>query len=246
MKIKPLEENMPSVNITHYQITDAAMSKVIDSKQSPILEKIPNKIGDYQDIYRVKTKSRNKPKSAAILYKKIKEDFLFKLDEMLEFSSKDIQKIKNILSEYLSDKTKKKDIKASIKTVKKSKESVDRLVIQYDKFSWFKDPNLLSTIRFHQKLNEISLSRAEKSLEYHFDKSKIDQYLEEALSHPEYIKAIIVVTFQPILTYGAIYASTKFDYDYIIKYESIVSEAAEKLFNANPALKTQFFSKLLA
>ena len=56
MKIYQLEENMPSVNIAHYQVTDVAMSKVIDSKQSSILKKIPNKIGAHQDIYRVKTR----------------------------------------------------------------------------------------------------------------------------------------------------------------------------------------------
>ena len=66
------------------------------------------------------------------------------------------------------------------------------------------------------------------------------------IEHPEYIKAIIVVTFQPILTYGAIYAATQNDYEYIIKYESVLSETAEILFKDNPNLKMRFFEQELA
>ena len=71
----------------------------------------------------------------------------------------------NQIIDFLNEKKTKNGIKETIKTNRESREQVHELIIYYNEFSWFKDSNLLSTIRFHEKLNEIFLSKAEESLQ---------------------------------------------------------------------------------
>jgi hypothetical protein len=229
-----------------FDATNMAMSQIYQQKHSEIFDKIPKKIGNRKDIYEIKTGIRDKPRGASNLYKLIKKHILLRLDEIEEDSTKSIKNLTNQIIDFLNEKKIKNGIKETIKTNKESREQVHELIIYYNEFYWFKDSNLLSTIRFHEKLNEIFLSKAEESLQYKIDKSKIEQVIKNMIEHPEYIKAIIVVTFQPILTYGAIYAATQNDYEYIIKYESVLSETAEILFKDNPNLKMRFFEQELA
>jgi len=229
-----------------FDATNMAMSQIYQEQQSEILNKIPKKIEYRKDVYEIKTRIRDKPKGASKLYKLIKKDILLRLDGIEEEFTESIKKSNDKIIKFLNEKKTKNGIKETIKTTKESREQIHELIIHYNKFSWFKDSNLLSTIRFHEKLNEIFLSKAEESLQYDIDKSKIEQVVKNMIKHPEYIKAIIAVTLQPILTYGAIYAATQNDYEYIIKYESVVSETAEILFNDNPNLKMRFLKQELA
>jgi len=224
-----------------FDATNMAMTRYYNDEQTKILNRIPKQIGYRKDVYQVKTTSREKPKGATKIYSMIKKNFLFKLDQIEQESTKNIKRFNKKIIEYLLEKESRNDIKTTITTTRKSREKVHEIVILYDKFTWFKDSNLLSTIRFHEKLNEIFMARAEESLKYDIDKSKIEDIVNELVKHPDYIKAVIIVTFQPVLSYGAIFASIRNDYEYIIKYESLVSEAAEVLFNSNPTLKMQFF-----
>jgi len=243
-----MEDNMESLSYSSndFNATNIAMSQIYQQKQSEILNKIPEKIEYRKDIYEIKTKVRDKPKGASKLYTIIKNDFLLKIDEIEEKSTKSIKKMTNKIFKILNEKKTKNGIKETIKTTKDSKKYVHDLIIHYNKFTWFKDSNLLSTIRFHEKLNEIFLSKAEESLNYNIDETKIEQVIKNLVERPEYIKAIIVVTFQPVLAYGAIYAATQNDYEYIIKYENLVSETAEVLFKDNLDLKMRFFKQELA
>lgn len=237
--------NSTSYSTSEFDATNLAMSEIYQEQQSDILSKIPKKIGHRKDVYEIKNILRNKPKGASKLYKIIKQDFLMNLDEIEKGSTKSIKKLKNQIIKILKEKKTKNGIKKTIKTTKETREKIKELIVHYNKLSWFKDSNLLSTIRFHEKLNEMFLSNAEESLSEDIDNFKIEKALESMLEKPEYIKAIIVVTFQPILTYGAIYAATQNDYEYIIKYESIISETAQILFNNNPSLKIRFFEQEL-
>ena len=229
-----------------FDATNVAMSQIYHEQQSEILDKIPKKIEYRKDVYEIKTKIRDKPKGASKLFNYIKKDILLRLDEIEEEFSESIKRSNDKIIKFLKEKKTKNGIRATIKTTKESREQIHELIIHYNKFSWFKDSNLLSTIRFHEKLNETFLSKAEESLYYDIDKSKIEQVVNNMIKHPGYIKAIIVVTLQPVLAYGAIYAATQNDYEYIIKYESVVSETAEILFNDNPNLKMRFLKQELA
>ncbi len=229
-----------------FDATNMAMSQIYQEQQSEILKKIPKKIEYRKDVYEIKTRIRDKPKGASKLFKIIKNDILLRLDEIEEEFTRSIKKSNDKIINYLKEKKTKNGIRETIKTTKKNREKIHELIIHYNKFSWFKDSNLLSTIRFHEKLNEIFLSKAEESLHCDIDNSKVEQVIKDMIRHPEYIKAIIVVTLQPILAYGAIYAATQNDYEYIIKYESVVSETAEKLFSDNPNLKIRFLQLELA
>jgi len=239
---------MVSINYSdsEFDATNMAIAQIYHDEQSNIINRIPKKIGYHKDIYNVKARERNKPKGAARLYSIIKKDVLFKIDQISKSSTGDTKELSKKIIDYLSKKSSKSEIKDTIKNARKSKDTVHELIILYDELTWFSDSNLLSTIRFHEKLNEIFLSKAEESLNYVIDKSKIEDVLKDLIKHPEYIKALITITLQPALSYGAIYASTQNDYEYIIKYESIVSEAAEILFQYDPALKMRFFQHVLA
>jgi len=228
-----------------FDATNYSMSKIYYERQAKILDKIPKKISSNKDVYKVKTPSRDKLKSATKVYDTIKKKFLFKLDEIGTESIETKKELYNKIIDNLTQKETKLDIKQSIDITKESRKQVHEIIINYNDFTWFRDSNLLSTIRFHEKLNEIFLSKAEESLDYNIEKTKIELVVKDLLEHPDYIKALIVITFQPILAYGAIFAAIHNDYEYIIKYESVISEAAEILFYYDPNLKMRFFKQEL-
>jgi len=220
--------------------TQFAVSQIYNERQKIYLDYMPQTIENRADIYNVKHGTRNKLKGASKLYSTIKNNFLLQLDTYVEEFLKDTDALNEKIIEYIQENSKKM-IKKTINNVKQSKKNVHDLVILYDEFTWFKDPNLLSVIRIHEKLNEIFLSQAKQRINKKIEETRIKDSVKQISAHPMYIKAICVITFQPILTYGAIYASVKQDYEYIIAYERLVSEAAEELFKNAPNLKSQFF-----
>jgi hypothetical protein len=221
--------------------TQFAVSQIYNERQKIYLDYMPQTIEYRADIYNVKYSTRNKLKGASKLYSTIKNKFLLQLDTYVEEFLKDTDALNEKIIEYIHNENSKKMIKKTINNVKQGKENVHDLVILYDEFTWFKDPHLLSAIRIHEKLNEIFLSQAEQGINKKIEETRIKDSIKQISAHPKYIKAICVITFQPILTYGAIYASVKQDYEYIIAYERLVSEAAEEIFKNAPNLKSQFF-----
>jgi hypothetical protein len=232
---------MAFTNSSTINVTQLALSRIYNERQEIYLRCMPKTIGDRTDIYNVKTTTRDKPKGASKLYSAIKDKFLLQLDTYVEEFLKDTDTLNKKIVEYIHGDNSKKIVKKTLKNVKQSKENVHDFVILYDEFTWFKDPNLLSTIRIHEKLNEVFLSQTEKGLNKKIEETKIKDSVKQIATHPKYIKAIMVITFQPILTYGALYASLMHDYEYIIEYERLVSEAAEEIFKNSPNIKSQFF-----
>jgi len=231
-----------------YDFLDVAISKVIyTEKQSKWLNYLPSHISKANDIHKITFSERDKIKESAKLYKSIKNTILFGLDDILADASKDFDKYFDKSIKLLTDKKVNKFIQDTIKDLKHVSGNVRKFVIEYDKLSWFRDPNLIATICFHEKLNDAFLSKAFDSLESnqytYLDLEQLKNEVGKIISDASYIKSIIVILFQPLLTYGAIYASLNHDYEYIFKYNKVVSEAAECLFYLNPSMKHIFFEQ---
>ena len=224
-------------------VADVTISQVYYDKQYPVLDYLPNKIATKRDIFNVRAETRDRIKQAGSFYKKIKNRFLLKLDDMAKEAALNLRK--DIIN-FFSDESYTREVEQKIKELKTTKENVKQIVILYDELSWFKDPNLISTIRFHEKLHEIFMTKAEASLNVKLNSDQIKSMVDKFSVDEKYIKAVIVVTFYPLLAYGAIYASIQNDYNYIQKYLTAVSEAAEEIFNKSSSTRDLFFQQTLA
>lgn len=235
---------MQTLDYATINFADAAISKVVYSeKQSKLLNYLPNQISTPNDVLKIKISSRQKIKESSKLYRMIKNDILFRLDQIMNNASLDFEKNFKKTMDALTDKNKRKFIQDTINEVRLSSEKITKFVIQYNDLSWFKDPNLISTIRFHEKLNKTFLSKAVESLDYDINSPEVTKEIKKFILNKDYVKAIIVILFQPLLSYGALYASLNHDYEYIFKYNKIVSEAAESVFYLNPSMKHIFFEQ---
>lgn len=235
---------MASISLSSLDFADTAISNIYYKQQAPIYHVMPRTIASQKDVLNLHTSIRNKRKEASQLYEGIKKKFLFNLDSMAESALQDIDKLNGRIIKIYSDDQTKKELKKKLTAIRNVNKDVSSFAIAYDKLTWFTDPTLISTIRFHEKLNNVFLGKAEESLEYEIDQAKIQEIVKNVKLSKEYIKSIMVITFFPILAYGAIYASINYEFSYIIHYQKAVSEAAEEIFHLNPSMKHQFFSRV--
>jgi hypothetical protein len=232
---------MSNIHYSSLDFADTVISNIYYKEQAPILNTMPRSIANRQDVLKLNISSRTKIREAAQLYEYIKREILLNLDEMANLTSEKTNKINKKIVELFSNKYTKNEFKNKLKELKTVNDEVSRFVIMYDQLSWFRDPNLLSTIRFHEKLNNVFLSKAEESLEYDISREKIENLVNNITINEKYLKSIIVITLFPILAYGAIYASLNYDFAYILNYQKAVSKAAEDIFFLNPSMKEIFF-----
>lgn len=231
---------------TTLDAADIAISQMYYEQQIPYLKYVPKEISRPADLHELKTSPREKPKEATRLYRTIRNKFLFNLDKMLTEAVENMEEFSDEIIKILSDKESKKGLQDVITKVRSTKDNLNRILIQYDKLTWFKDPNLISTIKFHEKLFDIFMGKVEESLDCKIDLKKIKKVVKAGTIDKEYIKSIMVIVFQPLLAYGAIYASIQNDFAYIIKYHEIVSESAEVILNKNPSMKHLFIEQRLS
>ncbi len=227
------------------KITGSALSQIYYNEQSEYTSIIPKEIKSQRDIQKIRIEKHDKIKAADQLYNKIKKEFLNNLDENIENIITNFESYQHKIIEYLSGDTSKTEIKKTIKQFQKTSRKIKPILLYYNKFKWFKDPNLLSTIRFHERLNELFLERSGISLEMTYPKGKLQKGVEQLKTNPEYLKAVVVVTLFTVYAYGALYAATRDDYEYILKYESLISEIAHTLFSNDIQLQHEFFDRIL-
>ncbi len=237
---------MNSVGVSSYDIADTAISQILHKKKFPYIHYLPNRIGTPNDVHKINIYGREKIKKSDELYHSIKHELLLKLDKMSSSAIQDFDDFYNKLLTSLKRGRTKKTLKKAIKAVKETKEETKPILIHYNKLAWFKDPNLIATIRFHEKLFDVFIQKAEESLDLDFSNKEIINNIRKVKIEKNYLKAIMVIMFEPLLSYGAIYAFLKNDFDYIFCYQNTVSESAEEILNKNPTMKYLFLEQTVS
>lgn len=232
---------MPSIQYSSIDFADIALTEVYNDKQELWLQYLPNEIKRRKDVRNINSIDRDKIKKASQLYKVIKDEFLFNLENISSSADKDFKKYFQQSAKLTTDKKTKELMKKVIEEFHSTRKDVNKEVIAYDNLKWFRDPTLLSTIHFHEKLNNVFLNKANDSLKLSLDEEELKKTLDNIVIDKEYIKAIVVIIFQPLLTWAAIYAALTSDYSYILRYNEVVSESAETIFYRNPSMKYLFF-----
>jgi hypothetical protein len=197
----------------------------------PLLQAVPKPIKSRNDLRKVGfIRGFGREQRVSTLYNKAK-DVLFDLDkEVANFASEiikmEVPQLRNELISYLDhDYPKFKSLHKSFLELK-------------DVLSWVNDDYLLSTFLFHLKLSENFVFAVNVPKMKGAVKGDLSPVVE-SISHlqdeeKDYIKAIIVLTLDTLLIWGALEAKIRRDNDYILSYEENVSNAARTLARTKP------------
>jgi hypothetical protein len=102
-------------------------------------------------------------------------------------------------------------------------------------YKWFDDDVLLSTILFHINLTDIFISRLNKEAVKRAI-TNIGKMLEITRKHRDLCKSAVMLLLEPLLVFSVLTAFRKKDYNFILKYEKEVLNAARTISDFRPEI----------
>ena len=196
------------------------------------LEALPKQMKAPRDLYRLTPrKSWGRERIVARLYRETKET-LYKIDEGLDEMINRLPRLTFEEVKASSDKM--------IEAYSKMKGIHKILISVKDLLKWVNDDYLLSTILFHMKLAEntvfsLSIDEIKQGLG---DTKKIEAGIKKTVEatklNKEPLRAMFILSLEPLLIWSALYARIKGDYQYILQYEKEVLRTARAMTGIMP------------
>lgn len=196
---------------------------------------LPNKVENQSDLRNIDTAMSRAGRSPQDLYEDTKK-LLMSIDEQIERAT-------NVEMNSIKFSLESEELISKYKEIKNSHRSV-RYKLE-DLLDWVEDDSLLSTVLFHSKIaDETVYSLSEDELEESLsDEETIEIELEEGQEFTKQdkaiVKAMMLLSLEPLLVWAALYAYVRDDYRFILRYETEVESSARVIRRSAPPEKVE-------